>query len=108
MRPAPRRYGYKVNHQYEKSFAAEVAFNTYIRRHISPHLVYFSGLQDMSELEIAGLFASTCMPYLPFIISCNWAKNDDWCGACEKCAFVFTLFSAFMPVETIMAQVFAK
>lgn len=76
----PYRYGYEVNHQYEKSFRAERAFNAFMREHISPSLHYFSGLQHMTELEIAQRFAAACADkYLHLIISCNWATDDDWC-----------------------------
>lgn len=75
-----QRYGYSVNHQYEKGFAAESAYNAFIKRHISPTLHYFSGLQHMTELEIAKRFSGRCMAYLPLIISCNWATDDRWCA----------------------------
>jgi hypothetical protein len=46
--------------------------------------------------------------YLGLIVSCNWASDDNWCGACEKCAFVYILFSAFLDSCTLRARVFAR
>ncbi|GLI71229.1 hypothetical protein VaNZ11_016347 [Volvox africanus] len=101
------KYNFPVNHQYEKSFAAECAFHTYLRNYVHPRLYYFSGLQHMTELEIAKRFAAICAAkYLDLIISCNWAMDNDWCGGCEKCAFVFLLFAAFLPTQEIMSKVF--
>ncbi|GIL80081.1 hypothetical protein Vretimale_12910 [Volvox reticuliferus] len=61
----------------------------------------------MTELEIAKRFAAICArKYLDLIISCNWAMDNDWCGGCEKCAFVFLLFAAFLPTPDIMSKVF--
>jgi hypothetical protein len=41
-------------------------------------------------------------------VSCNWATDDNWCGACEKCAFVYILFSAFLDSATLRARVFTR
>ncbi|EFJ41649.1 hypothetical protein VOLCADRAFT_98340 [Volvox carteri f. nagariensis] len=106
-----------------QSFEAERAFHKFLRSHIHPRLYYFSGLQHMTELEIAKRFAALCATkYLHLIISCNWATDDHctqpqlphllWspllfrCGGCEKCAFVFLLFAAFLPVPDIMSKIF--
>jgi hypothetical protein len=56
----PLRYGFELNHQWEKSFAAEQLFHRFLKDHVSPRLYYFSGLQHMSELEIAARFVSLC------------------------------------------------
>lgn len=91
-------FGYEVNHQYEKSFFAEQQFHRFLKENVAADLYYFSGLQAMNEYEIAREFARY-RQYLPVFMSCNYV--DDWCGKCEKCAFVFALLSAFLEASEV-------
>ncbi len=124
--PTPRRFGFPVNHQYEKSFEAERATHRFLQQHVAAlpdaastapapwqqrrrRLFYFSGLQHMTELEVARRFVALCGDtQLGNIISCNWATDDDWCGRCEKCAFVYVMFAAFLPPRRLLRTVWRR
>lgn len=52
------------------------------------------------EWQVAKVFCTSprLRPFHRLFISCNEAVNvTDWCCACEKCAFVFIILSAFLP-----------
>jgi len=94
--------GERINHQYSKSFEAESAIHAYFKRYFDPELEYFSILRDLNEIQIGQEF-SKYPQYFPFFVSCNPGQYDGvWCGKCDKCAFTFTLLSAFLePPEVI-------
>lgn len=99
-----------VNHQWSKTWPAELYFSEYVRRYISPNLKIGSPLRGFSELYIAELFAQKC--WLKFSLSfssCNAAnyqqKTDNsklsWCGHCPKCVNSFLLFAPFVPLTEL-------
>lgn len=95
--------GLDVNHQWSKSQEFETLFQNYVREFVTEDITYFSILRPFSELRITQFF--TQYPrYLPIFSSCNKGK---WCGACPKCAFVFTMLAAFLPKEEVV-KIFGK
>ncbi|HAI98335.1 TPA: hypothetical protein DCL30_02185 [Candidatus Peribacteria bacterium] len=102
-----------VNHQWSKSIEFERIFSAYIADAITEDLQYFSLLRPLSELKIAQIFAQLPQ-YFPLATSCNtnWKQvpksgSERWCGECAKCAFAFTLLSAFLPKDALMT-IFGK
>ncbi|MGN1062864.1 MAG: hypothetical protein ACI4QM_00870, partial [Alphaproteobacteria bacterium] len=101
--------GLKINHQYSKSIDFEKDFYA-LTREITPDFRYFSLLRPLSELHIGKLFATLCMSYFDVFTSCNKAfKLDEnqrlsgWCGACDKCRFVFLILAPFMQKEQLVS-----
>lgn len=99
--------GRSINHQYSKSLAFETGFRRLIAESIGPELEYFSLLRPMTELWIAQRF-SALPQYFSTFRSCNRAFHIDrskrwevWCGACDKCAFIDLILSAFVPAATL-------
>lgn len=97
-----------VNHQYSKSFEFETDFYK-LTQTVTPNFRYFSLLRPLSEMHIARLFAQNCRDYFPVFTSCNKAfkldeskRLDRWCGACDKCRFVFLILAPFMERETLI------
>jgi hypothetical protein len=97
--------GREVNHQYDKSSQFMHLAKVYVHCHIDPSLEIQSGLADMWEIEIAQVFCMDCClrPFHHLFISCNEPLNNgnDWCCKCEKCCFVFLLFSAWLRIEEV-------
>ncbi|MDO8648260.1 MAG: endonuclease domain-containing protein [Candidatus Peregrinibacteria bacterium] len=118
--------GREINHQWSKSLAFEQMFQQYLARSVTKDVAYFSLLRPLSELHIAKMF--TQFPqYLPLATSCNenwkllkddaqkkgngratWPRSGStWCAKCPKCAFVFALLAAFLPMKDV-ARTFGK
>lgn len=76
-----------VNHQYLKSFAAEKAYQSFIKDFIDPDFRVFSLLRPYHDYKIFDLFCRQSPSILPFIHSCNIKK--PWCKNCPKCAYVW-------------------
>ena len=95
--------GSRVNHQYSKTFEFEQDFKHYMDDYLTKNIHYFSLLRPLSELQIAGVFAS--MPqYHAVFRSCNVGqKTETWCGHCAKCLFVGVMMSAFLPDDQVIA-----
>lgn len=100
-----------INHQYSKSLDFERAFFELTRR-ITPDFRYFSLLRPLSEAHIAKLFSERCQDFFPVFTSCNKAfrldkekRLDRWCGACDKCRFVFLILAPFMPRQALIEAV---
>ncbi|MDD3896690.1 MAG: hypothetical protein PHU04_02475 [Candidatus Peribacteraceae bacterium] len=112
--------GEEINHQWSKGKEFETMFREYLKRFVTKSIRYENPLRDMTELEIAKEF--TGYPrYFPLITSCNknWkilkekegrgaatkpnagGAGGAWCGDCPKCAFVFALFAAHLPKDTV-------
>jgi len=100
--------GEKINHQWSKSLESERLIQTYLKK-IGISVQYFSLLRPFSELAIAKMF-SGFPQYFPCTTSCNtnWKIanrqspiSSRWCGGCPKCAFVFVMFAAFLPLKTL-------
>lgn len=99
--------GSTVNHQYSKSFKFEQDFHGYEAEYIGSGVYYFSLLRPLSEFQIAKFFAK-CRAYHPIFRSCNaGSKEDQWCGHCSKCLFVFFILSPFLPHDYV-AGIFGR
>ncbi|MCH2188427.1 hypothetical protein MK079_01195 [Candidatus Gracilibacteria bacterium] len=107
--------GIDINHQYSKSFEFEKDLKEYAQKYITQDIQYFSLLRGMHEYTIAQIFSSQASKYFSTFSSCN--KNftitsdkkhlGNWCGKCEKCCFVYALFSAFLDPKE-MEKIFGK
>lgn len=111
--------GHKINHQYSKSLDFEKKFSEYSGNHlfaeISTPPKYLSLLRSLSELEITQKLCefaakdSRFAEVLTTFKSCNVGqKNDKWCHNCPKCAFVFTMFSAFLDEKFVSEKIFKE
>ncbi len=103
--------GMRVNHQWSKSQEAETLIRGYLAEYVTEAVDYVNPLRPLSELSIARIFAGYPQ-YFDAVTSCNtnWRILDadphrpPWCGTCPKCAFVFTILSAFLPAERLVAM----
>jgi hypothetical protein len=106
--------GMEVNHQWSKTTESERMINEYMASFITPSISTFSLLRGFTELENTRRFARYPQ-YFKTFSSCNvgfWfpdrakqvqaAGRSYWCGACPKCAFIFSSLSAFLPKETVV------
>jgi hypothetical protein len=102
--------GIEVNHQYEKSFEFELAFDSYIRQNLVSGIKYFSLVRPLYEIAIARILA-TFPQYLEHFVSCNnvykQRLSNRWCKECPKCAFVFIALYPFMD-ENLTTRVFGQ
>lgn len=111
--------GEEVNHQWSKSLEFERMFQNYVRHFVTPDITYFSLLRPFYEIRIAKMFAGM-KKYHGVFSSCNRnfkinklagqklsRVRGGWCGECPKCAFTFTLLSAFLPRKDVL-KVFGK
>lgn len=108
--------GMQVNHQWSKSNEAERMMTNYLQKYVTGTTRYLNALRPLSELAIAQIFTRE-PKYFHHVTSCNrnwlWDKlgqdphQGRWCGECEKCAFVFALFAAFLPMERVI-DIFKK
>ena len=102
--------GMQVNHQWSKSNEAELMITNYIERYVTHETRYLNALRPLSELHISKIFTRE-PKYFKHVTSCNrnwlWQKLDEnpdqgrWCGECDKCTFVFSMFAAFLPLSTL-------
>ena len=99
--------GEQINHQWSKSEEFETMFKEYVQKYVTSNVDYSSHLRNMTELEIAEEFCKH-PEYFLSTTSCNanWRivkeKPDNrWCGTCPKCAFVFCILAAHLPVEQL-------
>ena len=99
--------GKQVNHQWSKSYEFEKMLQDYVSSWITPDIIPFSLLRSMNEIKIVEVF-SHYPKYFSVFSSCNnnfkiTEKQEGlWCGECAKCAFVFSLLSAFIPREKLI------
>ena len=100
-----------VNHQWSKSIEFEKRFFE-LTQSILPEFHYFSLLRPFSEMKIAALFSQKCKDYFTAFTSCNHAfhlnqakRLDRWCGACDKCRFVFLMLAPFMAKDTLISSI---
>lgn len=104
--------GMSVNHQWDKSIEFEMLTAQFLRHFVSEEILFFSPLNHMWEIEIVREFCSyPPNRYLPFFISCNMIDDSDpsnykWCCQCPKCAFLFVMLAAFLPVTVVSKTVF--
>jgi hypothetical protein len=92
---------WSINHQWSKSLEAELALQAVIgpQAGLNPEH-YFSLLRPFSELRIAGVYAMFPR-YHQVATSCNRAfrldaKDQSWCGECDKCRFVYLVLSNYL------------
>ena len=99
-----------VNHQWSKTWAAEMVFANYVSLYISPDLHIGSLIRSLSELRVAELFVKNVWSdYGHDFSSCNLAnykQGDDnsvlkWCGNCPKCANSYLLFAPFLEASDL-------
>jgi hypothetical protein len=99
--------GVSINHQYSKSQEFERLYQTQLLHSFSESYRYYSYLRSITEMRIAELFARTAYDtYKDVFSSCNRAyvhgsQKLFWCGECSKCAFVFLIFTPFLPREEL-------
>jgi UDP-N-acetyl-alpha-D-muramoyl-L-alanyl-L-glutamate epimerase len=90
--------GQEVNHQWIKSFDAEVMFDQFIRQQFIRNHHYFSLLKPIYDYRIF----KNLMRYpdaLPDLHSCNIEK--PWCKKCPKCAYVWLNYLANFETQLI-------
>jgi UDP-N-acetyl-alpha-D-muramoyl-L-alanyl-L-glutamate epimerase len=94
-----------VNHQWSKTWQAELLMSRYVTDYISPDIKVGSILRRFSELRITELFAEKSWErYHTDFSSCNrynYLQGHDnsklgWCGDCPKCANAYLLFAPFV------------
>lgn len=87
--------GYKINHQYSKTYAFENKFRYYVKENIA-NINYFSFLRPIGEIQIAKIF-SKYPKYFSLFRSCNIGqKNNIWCNNCSKCLSTYILLKPFL------------
>lgn len=103
--------GQMVNHQWSKSIEFEKMFQDYSHKYITPNITYFSLLRPIYEIKIIEIF-SRYPEYFHKFTSCNAnfkiykdKIKVNWCNQCPKCAFVFSIMSAFIP-KTELIKIF--
>lgn len=105
-----------VNHQWSKSYEFERLLRDYVRDYVSPDIQYISVLRPLTELKIASHMVdypayfkafSSCNNNFKLLAEHKKATGSLWCGVCPKCAFVFAILCAFMPVHDVSA-IFGK
>jgi UDP-N-acetyl-alpha-D-muramoyl-L-alanyl-L-glutamate epimerase len=101
--------GCTINHQYSKSYEAELALHAALKAS-KIGVDYFSAVRPYGELAIAKAFA-TKPELFPLIMSCNRAfirnptqRSDGWCGRCAKCRFVFLTLAPFTTPKQLKAM----
>ena len=105
--PTLHHQGIPVNHQHSKSLEFEQNFQAYVTRGLGGAIRYYSLLRPLSELRIAELFSELGFSkYRRVFSSCNKAflhtsNTMSWCGVCPKCAFMFLMFTPFVPRDQL-------
>jgi UDP-N-acetyl-alpha-D-muramoyl-L-alanyl-L-glutamate epimerase len=100
--PNLRWYNADINHQWSKSWAAELLIADAIAERVGDELVVASYLRDRSELWVAKDFSSR-KEYHHVFRSCNRAftqraedRAQTWCGECDKCVFINLMLAPFL------------
>ena len=99
--------GREVNHQWSKSWGAEVLIGDAVAEAVGPQLSVASFLRDRSELWVARRFAEL-VAYHHVFRSCNRAFAQDpaqraasWCGECDKCLFINLVLAPFVERDAL-------
>ena len=90
--------GEDINHQWGKSYEAEILINTYIQKELIVNFSFFSLLQPVHDVVIFNLLRNN-LDAVPFTHSCNIEK--PWCKKCAKCAYVWLNYMAYLPTELV-------
>ena len=90
--------GEDVNHQWGKSYEAEMLLNDYMQAELVRNCQYFSILKPIYDVLIFNLLNQDveCVSYTH---SCNLRK--PWCCRCPKCAYVWLNYMAYLPVPVV-------
>lgn len=98
-----RWYNSDINHQWSKSWSAEILIAAAVAERIGDEFVVASYLRDRSELWVAQAFGELDQ-YHHVFRSCNRAftqvpdhRAAQWCGECDKCLFVNLVLAPFLP-----------
>jgi hypothetical protein len=99
--------GLPVNHQWSKGIEFEESFAQLVGDALGSHVSVFSYLRSRSELWVAMQFSHLQQFHRTFR-SCNRAfhqqradRLSEWCGTCDKCAFIDLILSPFMPAAEL-------
>jgi hypothetical protein len=91
-----------INHQWSKSWAAEVLLGEALNERVGTEFVVASYLRNRSELWVAQQFARA-REYHHVFRSCNRAFTQrpgdralTWCGVCDKCLFINLILAPFI------------
>ena len=94
--------GSPVNHQWSKSYHAEVLIGAAIDERLGTGLSVASFLRDRSEIWVAQQFSEATSFHQTFR-SCNRAftqsnerRASEWCGECDKCLFINLVLAPFI------------
>ncbi len=93
----------EVNHQWSKSYGAEILIAEAVNESVGGGVVVASFLRDRSEVWVSEAF-SHLTKYHHVFRSCNRAfrqapeqRYDTWCGECDKCLFINLMLAPFFP-----------
>ena len=107
--PNLRWRGRDINHQWSKSWIAEVLLGAALEERIGSDFVVASYLRDRSELWVAQRFARAHAFHQVFR-SCNRAfaqrpgdRAPQWCGVCDKCLFINLILAPFIKRDQLRA-----
>ncbi|HET9412480.1 MAG TPA: hypothetical protein VFO38_06635 [Candidatus Saccharimonadales bacterium] len=103
--------GMQVNHQWSKGLEAEQLITDYLQSYVTTKVRYVNPLRPLSELAITRIFANY-PKYFAHTTGCNqnWRLLDSqpasnpWCGHCYKCCFIFALYAAMLPDNTVITM----
>lgn len=91
-----------INHQWSKSWSAELLIAAAVAERVGDEFVVASFLRDRSELWVAQQFAHA-REYHQVFRSCNRAfaqspsaRALNWCGTCDKCLFINLVLAPFL------------
>jgi hypothetical protein len=94
--------GRDINHQWSKSWDAELLIAAAVAERVGDDFVVASLLRDRSELWVAQQFAEA-REYHHVFRSCNRAFTQSpgsralhWCGTCDKCLFINLILAPFL------------
>ncbi|MDH2904702.1 MAG: hypothetical protein PXZ08_12265 [Actinomycetota bacterium] len=100
--PNLRWRGRDINHQWSKSWSAEVLLGAALKERVGDEFVVASYLRNRSELWVAQQFARAHEFHYVFR-SCNRAfaqrpgdRAVNWCGVCDKCLFIDLILAPFI------------
>ena len=92
------RTGEDVNHQWGKSYEAEIFINEYIQQHLLADFRYYSILKPIHDVLIFNLLREN-EDLVRYTQSCNISK--PWCRRCPKCLYVWVNYMAYLDVRLV-------
>lgn len=91
----------EVNHQWGKSYEAEVILNLYIQEHLLTNFHFFSIIKPIYDFLIFQLLKRD-QNIVDRSQSCNVEK--PWCRKCPKCAYVWLCYMAYLDIGNIFTE----